>query len=166
MKVIALYDEIDQKVSLLCFVFVAVQVNSFIDCFVAVRRITSIYDLERAICKSESVNNFEDLGLGPLLRHPLVIHYFSLGSGMTQVFKIASDEIIQLLSVFLDVSKSKTINSDDEFLDFIAKKRSVECREWLGIRISNLRYVMSCSSYILFWKGCAIVHSIRKMHRT
>ncbi|RDX88172.1 hypothetical protein CR513_30268, partial [Mucuna pruriens] len=114
------------------------KVNAFVHCFVGVRRITSLYDLEVAICKNEGVDDFEALGLGPLLRHPLVIHYFSLHSDVSQVFKITSEEIIQLLSEFLDASRSNEIIKVEQFLDFIAKKRLVRCKEWLGIRIQNL----------------------------
>ncbi|KAK7318951.1 hypothetical protein RJT34_03660 [Clitoria ternatea] len=114
------------------------KVNAFVHCFVEVRKITSLYDLEVALCKYEGVNNFEALGLGPLLRHPLVIHYFSLPSHVTQVCKITSGEIIQLLSEYLDDSKSSGFVKVEQFLDFIAQKRSVECKGWLGIRIQNL----------------------------
>ncbi|CAI8618591.1 unnamed protein product [Vicia faba] len=114
------------------------KVNAFIHCFVGVRRITSLYDLEVALCNNEGVGSFEELGLGPLLRHPLVIHYFSIRSDVTQVFKITSEEIIQFLSKFLDASKAKAVIGIEEFLEFIATKRSVERRELLGIRIQNL----------------------------
>lgn len=125
------------------------QVNALVHCFVGVQRITSLYDLEVTICKKECVDNFEALGLGPLLQHPLVIHYFSLRSDVTQVFKITSEEIIQLLSEFLDASRSNEIIKVEQFLDFIAKQRLVKCKEWLGIRITNLGYVISCFTYIL-----------------
>lgn len=120
---------------------VVVQVNAFVCCFVGVRRITSLYDLQVAICKNEGVDSFEALGLGPLLQHPLVIHYFSLPSDVTQVFKITSEEIIQLLNEFLDASESNDFIQVEQFLDFIAMKRLVKCKEWLGIRIQNLEYV-------------------------
>lgn len=114
------------------------KVNAFVHCFVGVRRITSLYDLELAICKNEGVDSFEELGLGPFLRHPLVIHYFSVRSNVAEVCKITSEEIIQFLSEFLDVSKAKAVVGVEEFLEFIAKKRSVESMELLGIRIQNL----------------------------
>ncbi|KAL4331696.1 hypothetical protein HN51_038485 [Arachis hypogaea] len=113
------------------------KVNAFVHCFVGVRRITSMYDLKMAICRNEGVAEFEALGLGPFLRQPLVMHYFSVSPEATEVFEITSGEIVKFLSEFLDVSGSKEIKAE-EFLDFIAKKRLVKCREWLGIRIHNL----------------------------
>ncbi|MED6130773.1 hypothetical protein PIB30_003794 [Stylosanthes scabra] len=113
------------------------KVNAFVHCFVGVRRITSLYDLKMAICRNEGVAEFEALGLGPFLRQPLVMHYFSVNPEATEVFEITSGEIVRFLSEFLDVSGSKEIKAE-EFLDFIAKKRLVKCRDWLGIRIHNL----------------------------
>lgn len=117
-----------------------IQINAFIHCFVAVRRITSLHDLEVAICNNEAIGKFEELGLGPFLRHPLVQHYFSVNSDTTEVFKITSEEIIALLCEFMDTCKNKDIKVD-EFLYFISKKRSVSGKEKLGIRIQSLGYV-------------------------
>ncbi|CAK7328430.1 unnamed protein product [Dovyalis caffra] len=114
------------------------KINAFIHCFVGVRRITSIYDLEVAICKNEGVENFEELGLGPLMRHPLVLHYFSMKpDASTEVFKITSEEIILWLSEFMGTCQKKVIIVD-EFLYFLAKNYSVKGPEMLGVRIQSL----------------------------
>lgn len=99
-----------------------------------------MHDLEVAICKNEAIGQFEELELGPFLRHPLVQHYFSVDSDTTEVFKITSEEIIVLLSEFMYSSKNKDIKVD-EFLRFIGTKRSVSGMEKLGIRIQSLGYV-------------------------
>ncbi|CAL0306413.1 unnamed protein product [Lupinus luteus] len=121
-----------QKAAIILF-----RVNQFLHCFVGVRKIISLYDLEVEICKSEGVDSFEALGLGPLLQHPLVKHYFSVHSEMTEVFKITSEEIVQLL-IELEASRSKDIIRVEEILDFIASKLSVKHKELLGIRIQNV----------------------------
>ncbi|XP_022924460.1 uncharacterized protein LOC111431955 isoform X2 [Cucurbita moschata] len=115
------------------------KINSFIHCFVGVRRITTLYELEKAICKDERVKQFEELRLGPFLRHPLVLHYFSVNSEVNEVFKIKSEEIICYLLEFMDVDacRNKNIMVED-FLDFISRKRSVTKKEMLGIRVQNL----------------------------
>lgn len=107
-----------------------------------VRRITTLYELEKAICTNEGVKHFEELRLGPFLRHPLVLHYFSVNSEVTEVFEIKSEEIVSFLSEFMDVDacRNKNITVED-FLDFISRKRSVAKRELLGIRVQNLGYV-------------------------
>ncbi|XP_010023676.2 LOW QUALITY PROTEIN: protein NO VEIN [Eucalyptus grandis] len=119
------------------------KINAFIHCFVGVRRITSLYDLQVAICKNEGVERFEELELGPLLRHSLVLHYFSLKPDTTSVYKITSEEIISYLCDFLDTSFKKDMETE-EFLDFIVKKRSVSSKEKLAVRIQNLGMHISC----------------------
>ncbi|CAA0818650.1 Histidine kinase-- DNA gyrase B-- and HSP90-like ATPase family protein [Striga hermonthica] len=112
------------------------KINMFIHCFVSARRITSLYDLEVAICESEGVGRFEELELGPLLRHPLVVHYFSVNSEITEVYRITTEEIISYLCEFIDTHKRKKIKADI-FLDFISKKKSVSGREKLSVCIQN-----------------------------
>ena len=124
-----------------------------------------MYDLEVAICKNEGVDNFEKLELGPLLRHPLVLHYFSLKSDATEVFKITGEEVFCFLWKFMHRKKKKKSQNIDsveveesldgkkkkkkknryinniqveEFLDYIAKRRSIASKEELCIRVQNL----------------------------
>lgn len=125
------------------------QINAFIHCFVGVWQITSLYDLRVAICKSEGVEKFEELELGPLLRHPLVLHYFFVNCD--KVFEITSAEIITHLCEFLDAFPDEDVKVE-EFLDFIARKRSVSSKEKLMVRIQSLGYVICtfslCSDYL------------------
>ncbi|KAL5848549.1 hypothetical protein ACOSQ4_006562 [Xanthoceras sorbifolium] len=113
------------------------KINAFIHCFVGVRKITTLYDLEEAICKNESIGKFEELELGPFLRHQLVMHYFSVNYDVTEVVNITNKDIIICLSEYMDTHKKKDIETE-EFLDFIAKKRSLASKEKLGVRIQNL----------------------------
>jgi hypothetical protein len=113
------------------------KINAFIHCFVGVRRMTSLYDLEVGICENEGVDRFEDLEMGPLVKYPLAVHYFSVSSDVKQVFKITTEEILSYLSELMNTS---TVNkfSPDELLDFIAMKRKVDGRDKLSVRIQNL----------------------------
>ncbi|KAM1049768.1 hypothetical protein ACFX11_031839 [Malus domestica] len=111
------------------------RISSFIHCFVLARRITSLYDLELAICKNEDIEEFEVLGLGPLFRHPLVLHYFPVSSDTTEVFKITSEEILCLLTLYQEHKRKVSV---EEFLDYIVKRRSVASKEIIGIRICSL----------------------------
>ncbi|KAI3791107.1 hypothetical protein L2E82_04713 [Cichorium intybus] len=113
------------------------KINAFIHCFVEVWKITTLSDLETAICKNEGVQQFEELELGPLIRHPLINHYFCVSSDSTAVFKISGREIISFLVEYMDAHKGKDVKIA-EFLDFIAKKRSVDSKEKLHVRIQSL----------------------------
>ncbi|KAK4482579.1 hypothetical protein RD792_009742 [Penstemon davidsonii] len=112
------------------------KINAFIHCFVAVRRITSLYDLEIAICESEGIERFEELELGPLLRHPLVVHYFAVTFDMTEVYKIRTEDIISYLFEFMETHSQKEVKVD-LFMDFISMKQSVSGSEKLCVRIQN-----------------------------
>ncbi|MCD7453281.1 hypothetical protein HAX54_020360 [Datura stramonium] len=116
------------------------KINAFIHCFVGVQSIATLYDLEVAICKNEGVEQFEELELGPLVKHPLIIHYFSINLDVSEVFRITSKEIMSFLSKFMDADSSKNVNIN-EFLDFITEKKSAGTRENLCVRIQSLRYV-------------------------
>ncbi|KAM0024170.1 hypothetical protein Hdeb2414_s0022g00612571 [Helianthus debilis subsp. tardiflorus] len=110
------------------------KVNSFIHCFVGVQKITTLHDLEMAICESEGVKSFEELKLGPILKHPLVVHYFSVAPDVTQVCKITSEQIVAYLSILPRKDRKTT---DDDLLGFIAK-RMKKTRGHLCIRIQSL----------------------------
>ncbi|KAI3706216.1 hypothetical protein L6452_23812 [Arctium lappa] len=110
------------------------KVNSFIHCFVGVQKLTSLHDLEMALCESEGIEGFEELELGPMLKHPLVVHYFSIGCDVTEMCKITSEQIIAYLGILLRKRKKIVV---DDLLDYIAK-RTKQSRGNLCIRIQSL----------------------------
>lgn len=104
------------------------------------RKITSLYDLELAICENEGVQTFEELEFGPLVRHPLVLHYFQVSPDIKEAFRIRSEELVTHLHEFLCAHPYKEVKVD-KFLDYIAEKRSLPCKEKLTVRIQSLGYV-------------------------
>uniref|UniRef100_A0ACD6AAF5 Uncharacterized protein n=1 Tax=Avena sativa TaxID=4498 RepID=A0ACD6AAF5_AVESA len=112
------------------------KVNTFIHCYVAARKIVSIHDLEVEICKNEGVVQFEELGLGPFLQHPLVAHYFLVPADLSKVPKLSSEDIINCLQKFIDNSKEKV--TAESFLDYLAEQKSVSGKEKLGVRVQSL----------------------------
>jgi len=107
---------------------------------VAVQRITTLYDLEVAILRNEGVEQFEELDLGPLVKHPLIIHYFSISPDVSEVFRITSVEIISFLAEYMDADKRRRVEID-EFLNFITEKKSIGTTEKLSVRIQSLGFV-------------------------
>ncbi|CAM0876991.1 unnamed protein product [Alopecurus aequalis] len=112
------------------------KVNTFIHCYVAARKIVSIYDLEVEICKNEGVAQFEELGLGPFLQQPLVAHYFFVPADLSEAPKLSSEEIINCLQKFIGNSKGKV--KVESFLDYLAEQKSVSRKEKLGVRVQSL----------------------------
>jgi hypothetical protein len=74
-----------------------------------------------AICENEGIKSFEELELGPILKHPLVVHYFSIGPDVTEICKITTEQIVADLKI-LTLRTKKAITVDD-LLEFIAMKR-------------------------------------------
>ncbi|XP_010436625.2 PREDICTED: uncharacterized protein LOC104720419 [Camelina sativa] len=118
------------------------KINAFIHCFVGARRIVTLYDLEVAICRNEFVDSFDDLELGPLLQHPLVLLYFPSISSSTGPVQITSEEIITFLDSYLHTYMTEDVKLD-EFLNFVASQKSVTSKEKLGVRIQSLRMYVS-----------------------
>ncbi|KAI3440419.1 uncharacterized protein J3R85_003482 [Psidium guajava] len=75
------------------------KINAFIHCFVETRRITSLYDLERAICKNEGIERFEELELGPFLRYPLRRGRFDIGELLSFIAEEKSVSGVEKLGV-------------------------------------------------------------------
>ncbi|KAI3716434.1 hypothetical protein L1987_67311 [Smallanthus sonchifolius] len=71
------------------------KVNSFIHCFVGVQKITSLHDLEMAICERPDV---------------------------TEICKITSEQVVAYLSILPRKKRKTTV---DDLLDFIAKRRKI-----------------------------------------
>ncbi|CAA7033747.1 unnamed protein product [Microthlaspi erraticum] len=113
------------------------KINAFIHCFIGARRIVTLHDLEVAICRNELVECFDDLELGPLLQHPLVLLYFPSLSGSTSLVQITSEEIISFLDSYLNTYDTDDVKLD-EFLSFVAEGKSVTSKEKLGVRIQSL----------------------------
>ncbi|KAG9139131.1 hypothetical protein Leryth_019106 [Lithospermum erythrorhizon] len=113
------------------------KVNTFIHCFVAVRSICSLHDVEVALCKNEGVEQFEELELGPLVRHPLAVHYFCLSSDTTELYRITSEDIIKYLHAFVKTLQGTEVKFD-EFLNYVAIKRRLTSKERLHVRIQDL----------------------------
>ncbi|BFI30056.1 hypothetical protein AXG93_2528s1220 [Marchantia polymorpha subsp. ruderalis] len=113
------------------------KVNAFIHSHVAGKKITTLYDLSVDLTRDEGVKEFEDLGLGPLLCHPLVGHYFTPPVG-AEVHKITAGEVIQLLSDYIGNLGKDTRVQIDNFLSFIQKERSLPSPQHLCIKIQSL----------------------------
>ncbi|KAI0489261.1 hypothetical protein KFK09_029103 [Dendrobium nobile] len=114
------------------------KVNALVHCFVCARMIISMHELEVSLCQNMGVRQFEELGLGPFLLHPLIKHYFAVPKDSTEVFKITSEEIVLSLKEF--ISKSKKMISAEKFLSFLADQKSVPVKEMLGVRIRSLGF--------------------------
>ncbi|PIA29997.1 hypothetical protein AQUCO_05800225v1 [Aquilegia coerulea] len=133
--------QIQQVPSLFRLMLVEGKVNEFIHCFAGVRKVSTLHDLNVEICKSEGVARFEELELGPLLKHPLVIHYFLIPSDTIEIVKITTEDVMVHLGEYMHIRTNKSIKPE-MLLDFIAGKLSFPAKEKFGIRFQNLRMLV------------------------
>jgi hypothetical protein len=91
--------------------------------------------------RRKGVDWFEDLEMGPVVKVPSCCALYSVSSHVKQVFKITIEEILNYLSEFMNTSKLNKFSAD-EFLDFIGKKRKVDGRDKLSVRIQNFGSLM------------------------
>jgi hypothetical protein len=101
----------------------------------------TLYDLSIDLALEEGVSEFEDLGLGPLLCHKLVVQYFSPPAGVP-LHKITTLEVIEHLARFVP-KFTKSALSPDAFASFLTNRLSVPSVAYLHIRLQDLRYVIS-----------------------
>lgn len=95
--------------------------------------------MDVAICVDERVSQFEILGMGPLLRHPLIAHYFSISLSTKDFCKIKTEEIYASLSKFM--SKRQSLPSLKSFMDHLMEEYAVSNKEKLGLNIRSFGWV-------------------------
>ena len=108
---------------------------------------TSLYELERTILKFEKVASFEELRMGPILKHPVLQDMFKIPDDLSHVPKITTYDILETLNAFVNKHKKGDNIWDklEEFMDFFAKKYSVPSPQYLCVRVSSYRMALSVS---------------------
>eukprot|EP01012_Entosiphon_sulcatum_P043353 TRINITY_DN5764_c0_g1_i2.p1 TRINITY_DN5764_c0_g1~~TRINITY_DN5764_c0_g1_i2.p1 ORF type:complete len:2678 (+),score=447.44 TRINITY_DN5764_c0_g1_i2:1203-9236(+) len=76
------------------------ELDPFISALLAVRPILTAHDLLLEILEWRRVQKFEDLGLGPFLRHPLVVRAFSPPPGTNEVPNISTEDVVRELDAY------------------------------------------------------------------
>ena len=116
------------------------KVNAYIQAFVKVRSICSVYELGECLKEfTHDRQDFETLHHGPLVKLPIVYEYFKI-SPESNLCEITTIDIIEYLRQFLgenDLWNNKQVSLAD-FLKFITKKLSLKNPYELGVRITSM----------------------------
>ena len=103
--------------------------------------ITSLYELNRALVASESVSMFEELRLGPLIKHPSVAKFFQPPPDLQDIPEITAHQIQKVLMKFLDKTRKAAAKGEkhsvEDFLEFFAKHVSKPSPHHLCVRITS-----------------------------
>lgn len=113
------------------------RVEELIKLFCILSPFTSIHEMEQAIISSEEVHNFEELCLGPILKHPIVQQHFKPPHDLKKVPEISYYDIMSSLKNCMQQNRRGPILQLDAVLEFMQKKFSVPSKEHLCIRISS-----------------------------
>lgn len=114
------------------------RVEEYIKCFCALAAVSSLYELEQAIISSEQVHSFDELHLGPLLKHPLVQQYFKPPPDLQSIPEVSLYDIMSSLRECLHQKSSRNSKITlEQFVEFMRQKYSKPSKEHLCIKISS-----------------------------
>ena len=136
------------------------RIEELIKLFCIMSPLTSLYELEQALVASEGVHSFEELCLGPIVKHPLVQQYFRPPKDIQKVPEISLYVIMSNLQQCLHRS-IRDRNSKlqlDEFLEFMQKSHSLPSKEHLCVKISSFPLAIQASD-------CMILKINKSVHR-
>ena len=119
------------------------RLNEFIRTFCWNCPITSLFELQRTVCEFEKVSDFEELKVGPIVKHPEVIRLFKVPEDVLTVPEITAYDIHMCLTKYINKSKKTDTRDVEEFMTFLADKFSVSSPLHLCVRISS--FPLACS---------------------
>ena len=126
------------------------RVAELIKIFCWMSPITTVHELERALVSVESVTRFEDMRIGPLIKHPLVAKFFQPPSDLQEVPEITAHQIQKTLFKFLDKTRRAAgrgeKHSMEDFLQFFAKNESKPSPHHLCVRITSFPLAIQVSA--------------------
>ena len=115
------------------------RIAQLIQIFCWMNPITTLYELQRSLVSVEQVATFEELRMGPLIKHPAAAKFFQPPEDLREVPEITAHQIQKVLMKFLD-KKGRTRgerHSLPDFLEFFAKTLSKPSPHHLCIRITS-----------------------------
>ena len=125
------------------------RISQLIQIFCWMSPITTLYELERALVSSEKVSSFQELRMGPLIKHPLVAKFFQPSTYLQEIPEITAHQIQKMLMKFLDKTRKTTSKGEKhsvkDFLEFFAKILSKSSPLDLCVRITSFPLAIQVS---------------------
>ena len=118
------------------------RVAELIKIFCWMSPITTLYELEQALVTAEKVTTFQELRVGPLIKHPAVAKFFQPPPDLREIPEITAHQIQKTLMKFLDKTRKGAAtrgekHSVQDFLEFFAKSLSRPSPHHLCVRITS-----------------------------
>lgn len=99
--------------------------------------VTSLHELGIALAFAEKVSSYEELHLGPLLKHPRAKDYFKPPDDVESPPEITVHKLHCHLTKLIDKNKRGVKLSIEDFLEFVRKKEDALSVECLCVRIQS-----------------------------
>ena len=129
------------------------RIEQLIRIFCWMSPITTLYELEKSLVSSEKVTTFQELRMGPLIKHPLVTKFFQPPHYLQEIPEITAHQIQKTLMKFLDKTRKKAATRGDrhsveDFLEFFAKSLSKTSPLDLCVRITSFPLAIQVSLFM------------------
>lgn len=99
--------------------------------------VTSAHELGMALAQAEKVDSYEELKLGPLIKHPRVRDYFKPPDDIDSPPEITVHQLHFHLTKLIDKSKRGSKHSLEDYLEFMRKKQGLETIAHLCVRVQS-----------------------------
>lgn len=99
--------------------------------------VTSLHELGIALACSEKVSSYEELHLGPLIKHPRARDYFKPPDDVECAPEITVQQLHGHLTKLVDKTKRGSKHSLEDYLEFVRKKYGLESVAHLCLRIQS-----------------------------
>lgn len=97
--------------------------------------ITTLHELSIALAQSEKVASYDELNLGPLIKHPRVKDYFKPPEELESPPEITIHLLHSHLFRMIDKTKKKGKFTMEEYLEFVRKKEDLASVNHLCVRL-------------------------------
>lgn len=98
---------------------------------------TSVHELGIALAYAEKVSSYEELHLGPLIKHPRVRDYFKPPEDVECAPEITVHQLHSYLTKLVDKTRRGSKHSLEDYLEFVRKKQGLESAAHLCVRIQS-----------------------------
>ena len=129
------------------------RITQLIHMFCWMSPITTLHELEKALVLVEKVATFQELRIGPLIKHPMVAKFFQPPEDMRETPEITAHQIQKTLMKFIDKKRKETGRGEklsmQEFLVFFAKSLSKPSPHHLCVRITSFPLAMQVNVILM-----------------
>ncbi|XP_028393815.1 uncharacterized protein LOC114518092 [Dendronephthya gigantea] len=124
------------------------EINASIQAFVMVRSVSTLHELGKYLASLYSgAEDYQDLKLGPLVKHPLVYEHFRFPSNLDPP-EITTLRVMKYLKLFMGRNGWTNRVDTTKFLEYLTEQMSCETPYELGVKIGSVALIIKCI------KGC------------